>query len=384
MHPLDYIQFLVNEKDGYYYKERAENTAQIQTIQHSSDSLRQAVVSVFNKYNIELDKFDPKPFESISLAENSVDIHKKQNANAEYDKAEAFIASFDDELARMEAQRIEYLENKRNELNKQFADELKAFENDLIRKLFDVACKPHNFEKVVSLDHANETIERHFEVLRTEVSREYEHLKEKLVRQSEQNFGSKLEDINNQMQVKINNFIMQKASFEEYLKTSEKYDVIGLLEENKKIEAIQKIIPTWREYDRQIREYDDRKESSDTYSEIISKLRKLPKILLQRSEMPVRNLSFNDDGKFVFMNQHGKSVTLDQLSEWEQMQISYDVSIASMGKINLLIIPKWSEIDPDNQKATINYFIERGVNLLAIGISNDEKIQIKTYNEVIK
>lgn len=384
MHPLDYVQFLVNEKDGYYYKERAANTAQIQTIQHSSESLRNSVLNVFNKYGISIDDFDPKPYIEKSLSEMSIELHKKQLANEKYQKAEDFIAVFEEELLKMESQRVEYLANKRNEFSKSYEAEIKAYEETLIKKLFDVACTSHNFDKVHSLDHAHDTLNKHFEILHSTINREYESLSELLKVKQESNFDNKLTEIDAKLQEKIDAFKQQKTEYEEYIASSEKYDIDVLLAETQKVEAIQKIIPIWTEYRRQIGEYEDRKDSSEYFTDVISKLRKLPKILLQRSEMPVRNLSFNDDGKFVFKNQHGKYVTLDQLSEWEQMQISYDVNIASMGKINLMIIPKWSEIDPDNQKATINYFIEKGVNLLAIGISNDEKIQIKTYNEVVK
>lgn len=383
LHPLDYIKRLVNEKDGFYYAERAKNTANIQTTNHAMLGLRDRVIEVFNKYQISIDAFNPIEWENISLSETAVKIHEIQKSNEIYLANKKFVDEYPAKLAEMQEQKEMYLKSKHSE----FMNAIKDEQNELTQKeiakgknIFEVS-----FGRYESIDAFYAETIRQIEIIQSSLNRWRDEAIENLCNTED------MHDVDNNIEIyrtmldeKIDKFSAEYEVASAYVINNALVNVDEMLLENSKVESIQKIIPTYKEFKKMESEYEDRKARSEEYNTIIDNLRKLPKVLLQRAEMPIRNLSMNEDKKFVYMTAKGKKVYLDQLSGWEQTQVSYDVAIASMGRINLLIISEWSEIDPDNQKTTINYFIEKGVNLLAIGISNDETLQVKTYNEVIK
>ena len=382
LHPLEYIKALVNEKDGYFYTERAKNTAQIQTTNHSMLALRDSVIEVFNKYGISIDTFNTEEWQSISLSEKAVKLHETEKQNNIHDEYAKFIVNYDEHLRTIEALN----ESELNQLKREVQSKTEQETNSLHKSLCENCLTKLNIlgdVRTNSIDEFHDSIHRKLDEMKAIVDRWHDESSERVVRITDKHDWM-FEALKEKSEGRIAEAKSKKEIAEKYLAENSIISIESMIAENEKIEAIQKIIPTYKEFKRMESEYTTRKELSEEYNEIIGKLRALPKQLLQRAEMPVKNLSITEDGKFVYKNIHGKGVFLDQLSGWEKIQVSYDVAIASMGEINLLIISDWSEIDRDNQETTINYFIERGINLLAIGISNDEKLKITKYNEVIK
>jgi hypothetical protein len=334
-HPLNYIQRLVNEKDGYYYTARAKNNEGVQTIAHSNSTLFEKIVEQLTAVSLDPAFFDPEDYRTGSVVEKIQTLRTWMDENTLIDNALKFKQEFDNNMRAIESRRAEKI-----------ATESKSFEAQLGEKVLSAS------RRVASLKD---------ELAKAE--KEYDDLKKGF----DASLESHLKGINQVFdnEVKINNNALETAKLHA---DKPKHNVETLQEEIRQLQGVKELLPVYDTWTKGAEEFAKMKTRSEVLTVIIERLRKLPSIILQREKLPIDGLSMNEEGEFVIINSHGTAVGLNQLSGFEKLKLSLDVSIARLGEIRMLIIPQWSEIDVDNKVKIKEYLKAKNVQGVAIEV----------------
>lgn len=336
-HPLNYIKRLVNEKDGYYYKKRAENNEGVQTITHSNNTLFKKITEKLDQVGIDPLFFDPNDYRNISVTDEISKMKDLMQENQIIEASKAIVNGYEDAKRAILSRKEEAIK-----------DEGELFKFNHGRKL--------------------ETLSKEVERLKKELADAENELAEE-----EKTYHSKFEGKLESIRIRFDG---ELEALEKNLETAklnsekELNDVDSLKSEIDKVQTVKEVLPTYDSWTNGAQEYENMKEYSEELTEIIKKLRKLPSDILKREKLPIEGLSMNEDGEFVIVNSHGTPVLLNQLSGFERLKLSLDVSIARLGEIRALIIPQWSEIDVENKNMIKAYLKERDVQGIAIEVSS--------------
>jgi len=376
LHPLDYINSLTNDKDGFYYTARAENNKSIHTVKHSNDGLYAEIVKVLNELNENIDTIDIDSYVEMNISDEVEKLMQAKDKNQKIIDTKNWIEEFQVKVEKMKKDRDDFLEMKKIALTTEFSDTIDADKKKIYEAL------KSDFEEIgkeIFEKHDFDTIEGLHESLTglpTDIldnARTYSKTLNETIAKRDKTIEDKIDIYRKNLEEKIVEYESHKEPKEKFVKENpEPIDVTLLQNKIDRISKIKEILPTYKVWNKNKVKYESMEERSKELTEIIDTLRKLPKQLLQRSKMPVENLSINDDGKFVYQNNKGKMVPLLALSGFEQTALSLDVSIAKLGKIRTLLIPQWGEIDTENKRLIIRHLHKNKVQGVAIEVGEGD------------
>ena len=84
-------------------------------------------------------------------------------------------------------------------------------------------------------------------------------------------------------------------------------------------------------------------------TEIIGIARNMPKLLLQKHNFPIKNISIDQDGSIRI-----NGTLLDGLSEGEALELSLDIAINKMGELKIICLDGFNKLSKEDQKKVVD------------------------------
>lgn len=352
LHPLDYINSLIAEGTGFYYKQRHDNNEKIRTFEQTDNTLHTEIAKVLHENAESFDTFKPESYKNVSLSDEIKKVRNIDAGNKVYQQHLAFIEGWDRFFKEKSDAAKEYVDKVKEKCEEEFKSDI---------SLLTLAIEKNNKE-IERLRKQNEVSQAEIDAKKSS----HDDYTNKLVEQAQITADEAMEK-----------YQKQKDDADKYIKENELVETAEFETEIKRIENIKSILPSFVAYTKNKIEYESMVESSDFLTEIITELRKLPKKVLKRSNIPVEGLSIDEEGNFTMLNSYGEEVAIYQLSDTEKLKLSIDVSIARLGEIKILIIPDWHDADRENKIIIKKRLKELGVQGIAIAKDDNlDKIQV--------
>ncbi len=356
-HPLTYIKRLVNEKDGYYYRMRAKNNEGAQTVTHSNNTLYKKISDKLNDANIDPVFFNPDEYKDKSVTSMITELNNRHTQNSKLGTEQEIIDNYETEIQNLND--LESIEIDKK--NKEFNNDWESNRKDMQERLASIPIEIKNFEQQIEL--LNEKIKG--------LKDKSKELSKTLSEEQETQNAKALQFITPVKE----KYAEKRDALKKDVLLAEKFisenlivDTADFASQIDAVQAVKEVLPTYDAWLEGAKEYEKMKDRSVRLSEIIDGLRGLPSKILKREKLPIENLTMNNDGNFMIVNSRNMTVALDQLSGFEKIKLSIDISVARLGKIRVLILPQWAEIDPANKVKIKKYLKEKDVQGVAIEV----------------
>ena len=222
---------------------------------------------------------------------------------------------------------------------------------------------------ITDMNSERASLERTVERLRAEIK-----AAEATIAGLEDNFNMKKELLESQYREKVAQLDSDIKIAEEY-KDRTPVDCVALQEELDKALTMKEYIS---EYRSMMQMEADRKRliaESEALTEKIELARKLPGIVLESCEIPIKDLTVVDGEPLI------KGRPIANLSSGEKIDLCVDITLAQTGKLDLILLDGAEALDDASREELYARCLARGVQVIATRTTSDNELIIVELNE---
>lgn len=309
----------IQAKDGKYYVDREEINRNARNAQ--------AIVNDIAKDIPE--GYDAEKWRAYSLSATYSDLNKFKEYNAKIDKCVSYKEDY--------ANKISQLEDKENAILVQINAQKEEEKNNIERKISKMQTE------ITILEKELENIDNKYLVQETEAK---------------------------------NNTIAEKAKLEENIKIANEWSVKEKLETDtleNELKIAEEMKNHLNEYDRMIEmqhNVEKLREQSERLTDKIELARRLPGEILKEVEIPVRNLTVQDNIPLV------NGLPVGNLSEGEKLQLCVDVTLGDKNNLKLILIDGTEKLSEENRNKLYEICKEKGLQVIATRTTDEDILNI--------